>query len=405
MKINNNKFCEEWLKQLCLEIAQRPVGSPGNQLAVKLFHEQVEKSGWEVTSIPFNAFDWSQNGAELIIGGQDFSIFPSPYSRGVEIQTELVTAGTVSELENLDATEKLLLVTDELTAEQLMPKNFAFYNPEHHQKLIRLLEEKQPAAILAATSKNPDLAGGVYPFPLIEDGDFEIPSVYLTDQVGQELTRLAGEKAELISRARRIPSHGEQLIARKSGSAPEKIIISAHIDAKIGTPGAIDNATGVIVLLLLARELADYQGKYSIELVPFNGEDYYQASGQMIYLERYQTEFEKVMLNLNIDGAGFHHGGSSFSPINLPENLSSDLKNVLADFPDIELGAPWYQGDHSIFLQQGVPAVAVTSAWFLEHMSDQDITHTPKDHPKIVNCQKVVEISQVIDSFISRIST
>ncbi len=50
---NLNKFCEDWLNQQCLEITQRPVGSPGNQLAVKLFREQVEQSDWEVTSIPF----------------------------------------------------------------------------------------------------------------------------------------------------------------------------------------------------------------------------------------------------------------------------------------------------------------------------------------------------------------
>ena len=404
MKIDSIKFCEEWLNLLCLEIAQRPVGSPGNQLAVKLFKEQVEKSGWEVTSLPFQALDWSQSGAMLTIDDQDFAIYPSPYSRGVEIRSELVTAGTVSELEALEAAGKILLLTGELTTEQLMPKNFVFYNPEHHQKLVKLLEEKNPAAILSATSKNPDLAGGVYPFPLIEDGDFKIPSVYLTEKEGQKLIQLAGQEAKLISRARLIPSKGEQLIARKAGSRAEKIMISAHIDAKIETPGAIDNATGVIVLLLLAKALADYQGKYTIELVPFNGEDYFAASGQMIYLKEYQTQFENVLFNLNIDGAGFHQGGSVFSPINLSDSVSRELRIVLADFSEINLGDPWYQGDHSIFLQQGVPAVAVTSAWFLEHISDQDITHTPKDHPKIVSCQKVIEIARAVDLFIRRIS-
>ncbi|MBK9392004.1 MAG: M28 family peptidase [Bacteroidetes bacterium] len=31
------------------------------------------------------------------------------------------------------------------------------------------------------------------------------------------------------------------------------MVVTAHIDAKKGTPGAIDNATGVIVLLLLSE--------------------------------------------------------------------------------------------------------------------------------------------------------
>ncbi|MEZ4997667.1 MAG: hypothetical protein R2758_09475 [Bacteroidales bacterium] len=38
-----------------------------------------------------------------------------------------------------------------------------------------------------------------------------------------------------------------------------------------GNSRAIDNATGVIVLLLLADLLSDYDGKRQIELVAFNG--------------------------------------------------------------------------------------------------------------------------------------
>ncbi|MEZ4997668.1 MAG: hypothetical protein R2758_09480 [Bacteroidales bacterium] len=32
--------------------------------------------------------------------------------------------------------------------------------------------------MIGATGRSSALAGGVYPFPLIEDGDFDIPSVY-----------------------------------------------------------------------------------------------------------------------------------------------------------------------------------------------------------------------------------
>lgn len=112
-------------------------------------------------------------------------MIPSPYSKGCSLEAELVAAGTLNELEQVLAKGKLLLLHDELTREQLMPKNFVFYNPDEHQQIIALLEEKEPGAILAATSRNAALAGGVYPFPLIEDGDFQIPSVYLTEAEGK----------------------------------------------------------------------------------------------------------------------------------------------------------------------------------------------------------------------------
>ena len=392
--------CDVYLEKLCQDIQQRPVGSEGNRQATAFFQEVVEDFDWDVVSTPFQAMDWQDEGAELWIGGKNFQIFSSPYSKGCSLETNLIKAGSVEELEKIDAAGKLLLLHGELTQEQLMPKNFVFYNPEEHQQVIALLEKKEPGAILAATSRNAALAGGVYPFPLIEDGDFQIPSVYLTGEEGKKLLQKVGQVGTLKSDARRIQTEGYNLVARKGQDHNRRIAISAHIDAKINTPGAIDNATGVIVLLLLAEKFKDYQGDMMIELLPFNGEDYYAASGQMIYLEQNQGRFEEILININIDGAGFHEGPSSFSPFNLGERTQQSLDEVLTSMEDIDEGGPWYQGDHSIFLQQGVPAIAVSSKWFLENIDSQEITHTPKDHPAIVNCDKLVDITEALHKFI-----
>jgi aminopeptidase YwaD len=42
-------------------------------------------------------------------------------------------------------------------------------------------------------------------------------------------------------------------------------------------------------------------------------------------------------------------------------------------------------GDHSVFLQQGCPAIAVSSQLFIDNMESQEITHTPKDNLGLVN--------------------
>ncbi len=151
--------------------------------------------------------------------------------------------------------EKVLFLHGEIAKEQLMPKNFVFYNPEEHQQIISLLEQGRPSAIVCATGRNAALAGGVYPFPLIEDGDFDISSVYMTEDEGDRLLPYVGNTVALKSAAKRVPGKGYNVTAKKGSHLDERVVITAHTDAKKGTPGAIDNATGVVVLLLLAKLL------------------------------------------------------------------------------------------------------------------------------------------------------
>jgi aminopeptidase YwaD len=54
-------------------------------------------------------------------------------------------------------------------------------------------------------------------------------------------------------------------------------------------------------------------------------------------------------------------------------------------------GEPWYQGDHSLFRMNRIPALAVTSELVAELMAE--ITHTPKDRPELVDVSKLVKIA------------
>ena len=388
-----------YLETLCHAITERPVGSEGNRLATRFFENQVSSFAWETESSEFEAIDWQEGGATLQVGGENFDVLVSPYSLGCNLTEELVSASQVAELEQLEAGGKILLLYGEIAKEQLMPKNFVFYNPEKHQRIIALLEQVQPGAIITATGRNAALAGGVYPFPLIEDGDFDIPSVYMTEEQGQRLLGYTGETVKLESISRRIPAIGYNVVARKGGKTDKRIVVTAHIDAKKGTPGALDNASGVVVLLLLAELLKDYQGEQMLELVALNGEDYYAASGQMLYLHHNQGRFGDMMLNINIDGAGYTQGKTAFSFFDLPDDLLNKAKATVAKFDGLVEGAPWYQGDHSIFIQNGCPAIAVTSQWFLENIASQEITHTPKDNLAILDPGKLVEVARALEWF------
>ena len=385
--VHLSKTAEDYLYKLCVEISSRRVGSRGNREATDFFAEVMESYGFESKSPIFDCMDWRYREAHLTVGGETIEAFPSPYSLGCQVQGDLVTVSTVAELEGVECRDKVLLLVGEITQEQLMPKNFTFYNPEHHKHIVRLLETKAPLAIISATGRNPGLAGGLYPFPLIEDGDFDIPSVYMKDVVGDRLVRYAGQAVTLVSEAERIPATGCNVIARRGGKE-RKVVVCAHIDAKIDTPGAIDNGAGVVVLLLLAELLADYDGELGVEIVALNGEDYYSAAGQMHYLQTNQDTFDQIQIAINIDAVGYFEGKTAYSLYECPEGITDVAHQAFASYEDIREGEQWYQSDHMIFVQAGKPAMAITSDKF-EWLSTY-ITHTEKDIPEIVDGGRLV---------------
>ncbi len=404
MNKNFKQIAENYLNKLCNEIPNRAVGSIGNIKATEFFEKEISSFGWEIQKDEFYAMDWESGGVILQVSNINFKAFVSPYSLGCEVKEQLVCASTIEELEKVDANGKVLLLYGEIAKEQLMPKNFVFYNPEEHQRIIHLLENKGIKAIISATKRNSALAGGVYPFPLIEDGDFNIPSIYMTDKEGDNLLKHSGETISINSISNRIDSKGYNIIARKGIDKTKKLVITAHIDAKKGTQGAIDNATGVIVLLLLANMLQEYNRKNLIEIVALNGEDYYAVPGQMSYIMQNENNFNNILLNINIDGAGYKKGKSAFSFYNLPTEMEKVIKDVISNSNGVVEGKQWVQGDHSIFIQYGRPAIAASSKWFTDNVEAQKITHTPKDNPSIVDCSKLVDISDVIFKFISEIT-
>jgi len=395
--------CKDYLKTLCVDITERCVGSNGNRQATCFLEKELSLRGWETEMVEFDAIDWEENGAKLRSDGENFDVLVSPYSPGFRGEGELISASTIEELSRINSKNKIIFLFGEIAREQLMPKNFVFYNPEEHQKIISILENSGANAIISATGRNAALAGGVYPFPLIEDGDFDVPSVYMTEEEGLKLITKIGKIVFLESLSKRIPGKGFNVIGKKGNNNSPKIVVTAHIDAKKGTPGAIDNATGVIVLLLLSDLLKDYNGNKLIEIVAFNGEDYYAVPGQMNYISANKNMFNRIILNINIDGAGYNEGQSAFSLFNLPDEILQPAIKVINHYSGITEGVQWPQGDHSIFLQFGIPAIAVSSKWFIDNIAEQDITHTPKDNIEIVDCNKIVEISKALNTLIRSI--
>ncbi|UOY06798.1 M28 family peptidase [Muricauda sp. SCSIO 64092] len=398
-----NTLGQKQLRFLCEEIKNRCVGSKENLMATQYFERQLRANGWEIEKQSFDAFDWDSGPAHIISNEVNIEASSSPYSEACDVRAEFLTVSTLGELENLDGKGKILILKDELTLEPLMPKNFVFYNPESHQKIIRALENSRAAALIFVANSTSQYPNGEYPYPIIEDGDFKIPSVYISEKDAHNLLKDDPEQLRLISKTAKSPSQGHNIIGRKGNPRGKRITITAHIDAKKGSPGALDNATGVTSLLLLSELLKEYQKENMVELVALNGEDYYSVPGQMVFLEQKQGDFTDTMININIDGVGYHKGNTLLSVFNLAENHAKEVDSLFATYPDIVLGSPWYQGDHSMFIQNGIPAIALTSEWLLENIRTQRITHTERDTINMVDVTKLSELAIALQAFIYKL--
>ena len=181
-----------------------------------------------------------------------------------------------------------------------------------------------------------------------------------------------------------------------------RIVFFAHIDAKAGTPGALDNGTGVVILLLLAELLAGYDGDLGIEIVALNGEDYYAASGEMLWLAANEGRFDQILLGVNMDGVGYRHGKTAFSLYGCPPPIEEAVRAALAGRAGMVEGDLWYQSDHSLFVFNGVPALAFTSDQFGALWSE--IAHTPRDVPAIVDPAQLVEVASALRDLVVRLA-
>ncbi|AFY70535.1 peptidase M28 [Thalassoporum mexicanum PCC 7367] len=96
------------------------------------------------------------------------------------------------------------------------------------------------------------------------------------------------------------------------------ILVGAHYDAVPGSPGADDNATGVAVLLELARSLNFNPAHRPVRLVAFDMEEYALA-GSRAYAAELAQQGQKLRLMISLEMLGYtdRNPGSQHYPTGL----------------------------------------------------------------------------------------
>ncbi|GBU24407.1 hypothetical protein R83H12_01037 [Fibrobacteria bacterium R8-3-H12] len=162
------------------------------------------------------------------------------------------------------------------------------------------------------------------------------------------------------------------------------------MDSKYFTDGAIDNASGVYTLYEIANSIKDKKYNHTIEIVPFNGEESPEVSGQLAYMNYLQENNLRIKYVINIDGVGHIASKNAFSFYNFGENVKN---KIIAENGLLE-GEQWYSGDHGMFAFQEIPCIAITASnMFTDLMK---ITHTKDDRKELVDIGLLKALSKTI---------
>jgi hypothetical protein len=198
--------------------------------------------------------------------------------------------------------------------------------------------------------------------------------------------------------------------AQTGGSRPDEIVVvGAHYDSVIGSPGANDNATGVAAVIELSRLLAERELPRTVRFVLFVNEEppFYltEDMGSLQYARRARERGDRIVAMLSLETIGYFSDkeGSQHYPfpfsffypsrgnfIGFVGNLASRrlVRRAVGSFrrhsplPSEALAAPgWITGvgwsDHWSFWQQGYPGVMVTDTALFRY----DQYHTAQDTP------------------------
>lgn len=236
------------------------------------------------------------------------------------------------------------------------------------------------------------------------------------ESFGYEVTEQPFQVEELTIR---------NIIAERRGTErPDRVIvIGAHYDTVVGSPGADDNASGMAVLLELARVHAETEFRKTVRFVAFTLEEppFFRSRhmGSRIYARSLKERGEQVEGMLCLESVGYysHDKGSQSFPwlvfwlrwrypttgnfITIVSNAESqplqaqvrDALKAHMSLPVETYTGPWWipgvdWSDHGSFWNEGYPAIMLTDTALFRNPH----YHRPTDQPETLDYQAMSEL-------------
>jgi len=193
---------------------------------------------------------------------------------------------------------------------------------------------------------------------------------------------------------------GKNIEATLTGrSLPNRtVIVCAHYDSVLVSPGADDDGSGVSAVLAMARAMSEHTFNSTIKFVLFSGEEQGRL-GSHEYVRKVHEKGENIAGVITLDGIGYAVSSEDGSRIkNLVSNESSWIYDISMKMNEIYgkyIGLEIIRlpnepiSDHQSFLDYGYDA-----SYFLEYRIDP-YYHTSEDKIEYMNMTYLKKVSRL----------
>ncbi len=180
----------------------------------------------------------------------------------------------------------------------------------------------------------------------------------------------------------------------------EYVVFGAHYDTERGSPGAIDNGTGISVCLRLAERLNRLSNRKTNFIVVFFDQEEDDEVGSGAFADWLQSKDWVIKAIHTIDTIGWDSDGDRLFSIQSPPSHLEVIYREEASLLNIPLNiVSGASSDNKSFLIRGFEVVGVSEAF-------QDITphiHKPTDKSETIDFEYLAIMSELIFNVLNRV--
>lgn len=410
-----NSQIHENMSIMADEIGSRFAGTPSEKKAQEYMLKKLKEYGYEnARAEKFNYYGWKRGPVKLAMiepAQREFDAISLAMSPGGEVEGEVIDLGTGSpeeweETSPDDVKGKIVLCSSATSpsGKRVHRRTKYGYAVEYGATAFIFMNHN-PGQLPPTGSLRPSYRMGG-----------EIPGVGVSRETGSLMLRLAKGKSlklKLKDDSFVIPnSRSANIVAELPGETDEWIVIGGHYDGHDISQGAMDNLSGTVVTMELARVLKPYEGafKRGIRFICFACEEI-GVTGSTCYVADHLDDVGKIAIMVNLELGGLankdgtqHAAFTVYQPPEMKKWLQKFIDESL--YPTSISEGTSAASDHWPFYMQGIPTIYMHAEPSVQQfIVGRGWGHTTADMMDKVDTRNLQEGAMLLSRMLIRMAT